>query len=368
MTTSAPPIDRTKAVVEEEVRRAARVERTLNLALPVVAVLLSFMVGSLFLLLLGINPVEAYTALFKGAFGSMRLTTTTITKAVPLIFTGLAVVLAYRGGVFNIGAEGQLLMGALFAVWVGTVLVLPYPWHLILALLAGILGGMIWGAIPGYLKAARDMNEIIVTILMNYIAILLVSYFVHGPMKEPGWNTQTAAVAETAKIPLLIAGTRLHQGIFLALLCVLLVDILLFRTTLGYRIRMVGANRSAARYSGIKTTTIMALTMAISGGIAGLAGAVELTGVQLRVLDNFSPGWGFDAIAVALIGRLNPWGALVAALFFGALRNGANSMQTAVRVDVVVVYVIQGLAIIFLIGGAAVNKRLARWLNARAVK
>lgn len=339
-------------------------ERVLNVLLPVLAVLASFLVGSLFLLALNVNPIEAYSALIQGAFGSERLIATTIIKSIPLIFAGLAVALAYRGGVFNIGAEGQLLFGALFAVWAGNALPLPYPWHLIVALMLGVIGGMLWGAIPGYLKAARDMNEIIVTILMNYIAIFLVSYFVHGPLKEPGWNTQTPAVPETARLPLILEGTRLHWGIYLALISVVIVYVVLFHTTLGYRIRMVGAGLEAARFAGVKTTAVMALTMALSGGLAGMAGAVELLGVQYRLIDNFSPGWGFDAIAVALVGRLHPVGTLVAALFFGALRNGANSMQTAVRIDVVVVYILQGLSIIFLIAGTSANKRLRRWADA----
>jgi ABC-type uncharacterized transport system permease subunit len=357
----------TTAQVKDTVRQPAiNYERALNILLPVIAILASFLVGSVLLLLLGVSPIEAYTALLKGAFGNQRLITTSIIKSIPLIFTGLAVTLAYRGGVFNIGAEGQLYFGALFAVWAGTVLVLPYPWHLIVVLLFGILGGMIWGAIPGYLKATRDMNEIIVTILMNYIAIFTVSYFVHGPLKEEGWNTQTNPVAQTAELPLIWAGTRLHAGLYLALACVVIVYFILFHTTLGYRIRMVGTNKDAARFAGIKTTRIMALAMALSGALAGLAGSVELLGVQHRLIDNFSPGWGFDGIAVALVGRLNPIGALLAAFFFGALRNGANSMQTAVRIDVVVVFVLQGLAIIFLIAGSSANNKIKRWMNAWA--
>lgn len=357
MATATPTKDGT-------IQQVTNHDRLLNVLLPIIAVLASFLIGSVFLLILRVNPIEAYTALVKGAFGNQRLITTTIIKSIPLIFAGLAVTLAYRGGVFNIGAEGQLYMGALFAVWAGTVLAMPYPWHLIVALLFGILGGMIWGAIPGYLKATREMNEIIVTILMNYIAIFTVSYFVHGPLKEEGWNTQTAPVADTAKLPIIWAGTRLHAGFYLALAAVVVVYVLLFHTTLGYRIRMVGTNRISARYAGIRTTTIMALAMALSGGLAGLAGAGELLGVQYRLIDNFSPGWGFDAIAVALVGRLNPIGTLIAALFFGALRNGANSMQTAVRVDVVVVYILQGLAIIFLVAGSNANNKIRRWLEA----
>jgi simple sugar transport system permease protein len=352
---------------EAAVQRAVNYERMLNILLPIIAVLASFLVGAILLLILKVDPIEAYTALIKGSFGTQRLMITTLLKSIPLILAGLAVVLAYRGGVFNIGAEGQLHMGALLAVWAGTAFVLPYPWHVIVALALGIFGGMVWGAIPGYLKATRDMNEIIVTILMNYVAIFTVSYFVHGPLKEEGWNTQTPAVAETAQLPIIWAGSRLHAGFLIALVCVVLVYILLFHTTLGYRIRMVGANKDGARYAGLKTTAIMALTMALSGGLAGLAGTVELLGVQNRLIDNFSPGWGFDAIAVALVGRLHPFGALLAALFFGALRNGANSMQTAVKIDVVVVYIIQGLAIIFLIGGATLNYKIRRWLETRKV-
>jgi simple sugar transport system permease protein len=331
------------------------------MGLPVVAIIASFLAGSIFLLILNVNPIEAYTALVKGAFGNARLITTTLIKTIPLIFTGLAVTLAYRAGTFNIGAEGQLYFGALLAVWAGVSLSLPYPWHLVIALFLGVLGGMLWGAIPGYLKASRNMNEIIVTILMNYIAIFTISYFVHGPLKEEGWNTQTPAVAETAKLAPIWEGTRLHIGLYLALMSVAIVYILLFHTTLGYRIRMVGANKNAARYSGIKATTIMVLAMALSGALAGLAGAVEILGVQHRLIDNFSPGWGFDGIAVALVGRLHPLGALAAAFFFGAMRSGANAMQTAVRIDVVVVYIIQGLAIVFLIAGS--SARVRRWLD-----
>ena len=322
MTAAAPPEDNLK-------QRLLTFDRVFNALLPVIAVLASFLVGSVLLLILGINPIEAYSALVQGAFGSQRLLATTLVKSVPLIFTGLAVALAYRGGVFNIGAEGQLYMGALFAVWAGTVLKLPVVLHMMVALLFGVLGGMIWGAIPGYLKAARNMNEIIVTILLNYIAIFTISFFVHGPLKEEGWNTQTETVSDAARLPIIWQGTRLHGGFILALIAVAAVYVLLFHTTLGYKIRMVGMSRDGARYAGIKTPTIMALAMALSGGLAGTAGAVELLGVQNRLIDNFSPGWGFDGIAVALIGRLHPVGVLAAALFFAALRSGANSMQTA---------------------------------------
>ncbi|MBI3763003.1 MAG: ABC transporter permease [Chloroflexi bacterium] len=271
------------------------------------------------------------------------------------MLTGLAIVLAFRASVFNIGAEGQIYMGALLAVLAGVYLKLPSGIHLVVALLAGMLGGFLWSAIPGYLKATRGFNEVVVTIFMNYIAVAFVSYLVHGPMRESGWNFQSRAVAETARLPIILPGTGLHLGLALALAAAAVVYVLLFHTTLGYRLRMVGYNAEAARYAGIRVTRITVISLALSGSLAGLAGAVEITGVQYRLLEGFSPGWGFDAIAVALVGQLHPVGTLLAALFFGALRTGANSMQTAVGLPVVAVYVIQGLTVLFMVAGTAVQ-------------
>ena len=323
--------------------------------LPIWAVLIAFLVGSIVIAGAGANPIQAYTALFRGAIGNQGLVATTLVKSVPLMLAGLAVVLAFRASVFNIGAEGQIYMGALFAVWAGTTLHLPVGVHLAVALLLGMVGGFLWSAIPGYLKATRGFNEVVVTIFMNYIAIAIVSYLVRGPMRESGWNFQSRAVAETARLPIILPNTSLHLGLVLALIAAAAVYLLLFHTALGYRLRMVGYNAEAARYAGVKVTRITVLAMALSGSLAGLAGAVELTGVQFRLLDGFSPGWGFDAIAVALVGQLHPVGVLVAALFFGALRTGANSMQTAVGLPVVVVQIIQGLTVLFMMVGTAVQ-------------
>ena len=323
--------------------------------LPIWAVLIAFLVGSIVIAGAGANPIQAYTALFRGAVGNQGLVATTLVKSVPLMLAGLSVVLAFRASVFNIGGEGQIYMGALFAVWAGTTLHLPAAVHILVALVMGMVGGFLWSAIPGYLKATRGFNEVVVTIFMNYIAIAIVSYLVHGPMRESGWNYQSRAVAETARLPIILPNTSLHLGLVLALIAAAAVYLLLFHTALGYRLRMVGYNAEAARYAGVKVTRITVLAMALSGALAGLAGAVELTGVQFRLLEGFSPGWGFDAIAVALVGQLHPAGVLVAALFFGALRTGANSMQTAVGLPVVVVQVIQGLTVLFMMVGTAVQ-------------
>jgi len=338
--------------------RGLTLSQVLIWGMPLWALIVAFLLGSAVIAGAGADPVKAYSALFRGAVGNRGLISTTLVKSIPLMLTGLAIVLSFRASVFNIGAEGQIYMGALgalFAVWAGINLPLPAGLHLVAALLWGMFGGLLWSAIAGYLKATRGFNEVVVTIFMNYIAIAFISYLVHGPMRESGWNFQTRAVADTAKLPVILPKTDLHLGLVIALAMAAVVYILLFHTTLGYQLRMVGYNAEAARYAGIKVTRITVISLALSGALAGLAGAVEITGVQYRLLEGFSPGWGFDAIAVALVGQLHPVGTLLAALFFGALRTGANSMQTAVGLPVVVVYVIQGLTVMFMVAGAAIQ-------------
>lgn len=319
------------------------------------AVAASLLIGSLIIAMLKVNPLVAYSYLFSGAVGNLGQLTGTIVNAIPLIFAGLAVTVAFRGSIFNIGGEGQLYIGALFAVMAGTMLKLPPGIHLVVALAFGALGGLLWALIPGYLNARRGLNEVIVTILMNYIATWFVSYLVHGPIREPGWNPQTRMVAETARLPILIPGTSLHWGFILALLAAVVVHILLTRTGLGFAIRMVGANREASRYAGVDSAKVIILTMCISGALAGLAGATEILGVRYRLLEGFSPGYGFDAIAVALVGRTSALGTVLGALFFGALRSGATVMQSGTGLPVVAVYFIQGLVILFMIAGSSMT-------------
>lgn len=344
----------------ESGRRSLLLNFVQGLIIPFLAVTGALLVGSLVISLVGADPWKAYTALFRGAFGSSVQFNMTLLNATPLILAGLAVALAFRGGTFNIGGEGQLHMGALFATWAGTSLTLPPGLALGVALLAGLLGGLLWGAIPGYLKASKGFNEVITTILLNYIAIWLVSYLVHGPMKEPGWNPQSRAVAEAARLPIIDPLSGLNLGIMLALVAALVVYLILERTTLGFSIRMVGLNRTAAAYAGVNVPLTMALTLGLSGALAGLAGAVEILGRQYRLLDGFSPGYGFDAIAVALLARLNPWGTIFSAIFFGALRTGANTMQVVAGLPVVVVYVLEGLVILFTIAGSSGRIKLRR--------
>jgi simple sugar transport system permease protein len=277
----------------------------------------------------------------------------TLTKATPILFTGLAVAIAFRSGLFNIGAEGQLYFGALGA----TLVALGFPawprWLLLpAAIFSGFVFGAFWGAIPGYLKARYRTNEIITTIMLNFIAFWFVSYLVHGPLREPNsMFSYTAEVPEASRLPVLFSGTQLHAGFLLALLLVLITYILINHTSLGFQMRAVGANPEAAHYAGINTRRNTVIVMALSGGVAGLAGVSEVLGIQFRLSDFISPGFGFDGIAVALLGGNHPAGVLLASLFFGLLRGGATVMQRRIGVPAATVLIIQGLAVFFVVIG-----------------
>jgi general nucleoside transport system permease protein len=285
--------------------------------------------------------------------------TESLTASTPYILTGLSVALAFRCGLFNIGAEGQYLIGSLTAAFVGySITGLPWFIHLPLALLAGFAGGALWGAIPGYLKAATGAHEVVNTIMMNYIAFRLSDWLLNGPMKAPGFRPVTQSVEDTAMLPRLFSDPlRFHWGFFFALLCAYLVYWLLFKTTIGFEIRAVGANPDAARYSGMSITRNFVLSMLLAGGLAGLGGATQVLGVDRWVGQGFSAGYGFDAIAIALLGKNNPLGVVLAAILFGTLRSGATRMQSIAGIPIDIISIIQGLVIVFV---AAPD--IIRWL------
>jgi ABC-type uncharacterized transport system permease subunit len=305
------------------------------------------------------TALEAYAGLLQGALGSPKAIAGTLVRSVPYVFTGLAVALAFKCGLFNIGAEGQLALGALCAAWVGYALHLPGILHLPLAILAGIAGGFVWGAVPGILKARTGAHEVITTIMMNYLALQIVAVLLSGPMKAPrSVASQTPELARSAWLPMLIPSLQLHSGVLLAVLMTIAVWWFLGRTIWGFELRTVGVNAAAARYAGMPVARNIILAMALSGGLAGLAGAVEVTGVALDVTTvtpagtryfglGFSSGYGFDAIAVALLGRGNPFGVLAAALLFGGMRAGATRMQFLTQVPGDIISVIQGLILLF---------------------
>jgi simple sugar transport system permease protein len=267
----------------------------------------------------------------------------------PYIFAGLAVALGFRGGLFNIGAEGQLFVGGLASVFVGYSLQgLPWVIHLPLALLAGILSGAAWGAVPGFLKAQTGAHEVINTIMMNYVAFRLTDHLLQGPMARPDGLPITPEILPTAYLPVFFARPmRIHWGFLIALAVAALVYWFLFKTTIGMEIRMVGANPRSARYAGVRNKWITVLTMMLSGALAGLAGANQVLGVDHRMVRAFSTGYGFDSIALALLGNSHPLGVVFASLLFGFLRGGAARMQSVAGTPVEIIRIIQAMIIIF---------------------
>jgi ABC-type uncharacterized transport system permease subunit/basic membrane lipoprotein Med (substrate-binding protein (PBP1-ABC) superfamily) len=306
--------------------------------------------------------LAAYGGLFEGAIGSPKALVTSLTYATPYILAGLAVALGFQCGLFNIGAEGQLYMGALLATIVGfSVTGLPMYLHLPLVIVAGILGGAIWGAIPGLLKATTGAHEVINTIMMNYIAVKTVDYLVKNPFKDPAATLdRTPFVAESARYPLILPQYELHAGFLLALVAIVFVWWFLFKTTWGFEIRTVGASPSAARYAGMSVPRNFVLAMGLSGALAGLAGIGIVMGrpSEYALKAAFSSGFGFDSIAVALLAKSHPFGIFPAAFLWGALRNGAGLMQVRAQgISVDLVNIIQALVIMFIAAD-----QIIRWL------
>jgi len=333
--------------------------RAQNFTLPLVSLAMALILSAVPILIAGRNPIVAYYEMMAGAVGGPVRIGVSLTKATPILFTGLSVALAFRSGLFNIGAEGQLYLGALGA----TLVALGFPSMPQVLLLpasigVGFLFGAFWGVIPGYLKARYQTNEIITTIMMNYIAFWFISYLVHGPLREPNsMYSYTAEVPQSSRLPVLIPGTQLHAGFLIALVLVVATYILLSKTAIGFRMRATGANPEAAHYAGMSIRKNIVLVMALSGGLAGLAGVTEILGIQYRLSDFFSSGFGYDGVAVALLGNSNPWGVLLASLFFGLLRGGASIMQRRIGVPAATVLIIQGLAVFFVVIGVGFRSR-----------
>ena len=298
----------------------------------------------------------AYGALFEGAFGNPTAISETLLATTPLILAGLSVALAFRAGLFNIGAEGQIIAGLLTSSWVGFTFDLPFVIHLPLALIAGFLGGAFWGSIAGFLKAKTGAHEVITTIMLNFIALNFLTFFLKTPIyQRPGRSDPLSKeVAESARLPS-FGDYRVNWGIVLALLVAFVVWYLLFRTTIGFRFRAVGANPSAAAYAGMSVAGTYVLVMALAGGLSGLAGAANLLGVAYSMSPGFL-NYGFDAIALALLGRTHPLGVVLAALLFGALRAGALQMQGTADVGTDIIVVIQALIIMFVAAPALVRE------------
>ena len=341
--------------------------RTLEALLPLLAVPVAFLIGAVMLAALGANPLEAYGAMLQGAFGDKSGITQTLVKAMPLLLVGLGVCIAFRGGVINIGGEGQISVGALAATAFSIGFKDVSGWILLpVSMVLGALAGAVWGGIPGILKAKLGVNEILSTVMMNAIAVQLSNYLLRGPMIDPKEIEQGTRIAQSALLPKavwltrLVPQTLLHSGAILAVILAVLVYIFLWRTTIGYRIRAVGLNIDAAKYAGIKVPLYQALALILGGGFAGLAGAVEVMGVQHRMMENLASGYGFSGIVAALFGALHPLGSIPASVLFGGLLVGADKMQRAVQVPSSLIDALLGLVVLFVVGSQIWSRWRAR--------
>jgi ABC-type uncharacterized transport system permease subunit len=325
---------------------------------PVVAVLGAGVLLLVALALGGHDALAALRALLDGAFGTRdRFFSITLVRATPLILAGLAVALAFRAGVWNIGAEGQFYAGACVAAWLGIQLQMPALLTVPILFVAASAAGAAWAVVPAWLKIRRGVNEVISTLLMNFVGLYLAATLVRGPLQESrGVFPQTDPIAETAHLPLLIPGTRFHAGFAVAVLLALIMWLVLARTDFGLQVRAVGASPSAARIAGrIKPGRVIASTLLLSGALAGIAGGVEVMGVTFALYENLSPGYGYTAIAVALLGGLHPLGVVIAGILFGALDAGASAMQRTADVPAVWVRAIEAVVILSVV---VANRRL----------
>lgn len=328
-------------------------------------VLAALALGALLIAISGHNPLAAFAALVSGALGSTERIAETLVKMIPLALMGLAVSIAFKNGYWNIGGEGQFIAGAVFSTWFALAFSsLPVTLLAFLSFAAAFAGGALWGAIAGLMKIRFNVNEVISTLMLNYVALNGLRYLIRGPMRDQTGAAfagmvfpQSALIPETLYLPQLVERTRLHAGLFLALV-VLLAVWLLWKTRIGFAIEVSGANKQAAHYAGVNVKRITLLVALLSGGVAGLVGWNEIFGVHHRLLDAITAGYGFLGIIVALLGGLNPWGVLLSAFLFSVLVVGGNAMERATNVSYSVVEVMNGLIILFLLVRTALRVRI----------
>ena len=332
----------------------------MSFLVPALAVLVSLLIAAIIILFIGQNPIKAYGVMLKGAFGSRIAWADNITKMTSLLLTGLAVGFGFRAGVFNIGAEGQMAMGGIFAMLVGLNMgnvppVIAIP----LTILAGMLGGAFWASIAGWLKAQTGAHEVITTIMLNWIAYHLTNYLVSGPYTVGIGIPKSPEIAKSAQLPPLLTAqaSTVPSGIIIAIVAAIVIYIVLDKTTVGYEVKAVGFNPYAAEYGGISISKNVVLTMAISGALAGLAGALEVMCVHHRIFGAFTSDRGFDGITIALIGQNNPIGIIFSSFLISSLRAGSNSMQTVGVPDDIIV-IVQGIIIFFV----AADRIIKTWI------
>lgn len=357
--------DRPAGGAHHPIRLAAR-----TLKVPALALLSALIVGAVFIIFtdpealyawarFGNDPMRAlsrsweavsaaYSALFMGAVGSRRAISETLTLTTPLVFAGLSVAFAFKAGLFNIGAAGQIIMGTIFAGFVGFTFDLPAPLHVALAVIAGFVGGALWAGLAGLLRATTGAHEVITTIMLNFIALRFLDWLLTTRLFLPDGrdNPVSERVADSARLPRFSEDLRVNAGILVAILAVMIVWWILQRSTLGFQVQALGLNADAARYAGMRTAVLIVGAMAFAGGLSGLAGASIVLGITPLITGGL-PSTGYDAIAVALLGRSNPIGVFFAALLFGGMQAGALRMQAETSTPIDIVIVIQALIIMF---------------------
>ncbi|MDY0405825.1 ABC transporter permease [Virgibacillus sp. 179-BFC.A HS] len=339
--------------------------RLFSILVPVISVLLGLIAGAIIMLISGHNPIAGYAALWRGAFGDAYTIGETIRRTTPYILSGLAIAFAFRANLFNIGAEGQVIVGWLAAVWVGLAFDAPMYIHLPLALLAAWVAGALWGFIPGLLKAKLGVHEVIVTIMMNYIALYSTNEIIRSILTNNQTTTEhipASASLASGYLQSITMFSRMHYGILIALFAAVVMWFLIERTTIGYELKAVGFNPHASRYAGMNVSKNIIWSMVIAGGFGGLAGAMEGLGTYgtITVLASFS-NIGFDGIAVALLGANNPFGVIISALLFGALKEGAGEMPTGAGVPTELVDIIIALIIFFVASSYIIRWAITRF-------
>jgi general nucleoside transport system permease protein len=342
-----------------KIERAPSPSKTVQVLAPIVSVALALVACGLVLLATHQNPISVYHAMLKGALGDRFGFTETLVKTTPLLLAGLGISVAFKMQLWNIGAEGQIYLGAIGATWIA-IFVLPDAggWIVIPVMaVAGMIAGGIWGAIPGVLRAVFNANETITTLMLNYVAIILCDYLIHGPWKDPNGHgfPGTARFSKSASLPRLMP-YRVHLGLAFGLAAALILWIALRRTRWGYELNVMGSNSRAARYAGMNITRTIVLVMAVSGALAGLAGMSEVSGIGHQLQRNLSPGYGYTAIIVAWLGRLDPFGIILVSFLLAGLLVGGDQLQMAMNLPSSVAPMLQGAILFFVLGGDAFTK------------
>lgn len=324
----------------------------LQLLVPVAAIVVTLILAAIPILFAGGDLKLSYIALFKGALGTRYNILETCVKACPLILTGLAVAFAFRAKFWNIGAEGQLMAGAIVAAAIGINAPEGTPMMVLLPLIlvTGFVAGGAWAFIPALLKMKLKVDDVVTTLILNYVMFHIMGFLLFGPMQQPNSSwPRSAGIVDAARLPVLLARSRFHVGILLALVMVLVIWFINSKTVLGYETKAVGVNPTASFFGGINNTKIVFLTALISGGLAGLAGVMEVAGIHFHLLMDISPGYGYSGIPIAMLGRLHPIGTALSAFFFSVIIVGAQSMSRMTGVPVYIAEVIQGMALIVML-------------------